>query len=87
MMNISQLDFDHEREVAYRRGYVRGVSAVISGVAGRIPDDDHAVLAGWFGDALAKWAASSAPSCMSAPPEVAEAFDNISLVKTSFDKA
>lgn len=75
MVNISQVDFDHEREVAYRRGYVRGVSAAISGIAHKLTVEEREIVNRWFDDELMKWAKSSAPSCMSAPPELPKTSD------------
>jgi hypothetical protein len=77
MVNISQVDFDHEREVAYRRGYVRGVSAAISGIAHRLTVEEREIVNRWFDDELTKWAKSSAPSCTSAPPEFPKAADKV----------
>jgi hypothetical protein len=77
MINISQVDFDHEREVAYRRGYVRGVSAVISGIAHRLTIEEREIVNRWFDDELTNWAKSSAPSCMSAPPKFPKAADKV----------
>lgn len=69
MVDISQVDFDHEREVAYRRGYVRGVSAAIAGVALKLTEEEREILNRWFDAELMKWAKSSTPSCSLAPPE------------------
>jgi hypothetical protein len=69
VINISQVDFDHEREVAYRRGYVRGLSAAISSVAHRFTVEEREMVDKWFDNELMKWANSPAPSCTSAPPD------------------
>jgi hypothetical protein len=73
---LSQVDFDHEREVAYRRGYLRGASAAISGVAHGLTLGEREAVERWLENKLTTWARSSKPSCMSAPPEFPKATDN-----------
>ncbi len=73
VVEISQVDFDHEREVAYRRGYVRGVSVAISGIAHKLTVEEREALDRWFDDELTKWTKSSAPSCLSIAPEFPKA--------------
>ncbi|WP_363352376.1 hypothetical protein [Methylocystis echinoides] len=68
MVNISQGDFDHEREVAYRRGFARGMSEAISGMDHKLSNEEREVMRGWFKKALTAWARSSTPSCMIPPP-------------------
>ena len=73
MVEISQIDFDHEREVAYRRGYVRGVLGAISGLSHKLTVEDRETLDRWFDDKLTKWEKSSVPSSFSVPPEFPKA--------------
>jgi hypothetical protein len=75
VVTISQIDFDHEREIAYRRGFVRGLSEAISGIAHKLSIDERAVVDGWFNTDLKRWAMSSEPSCTSPPPQFPKAGD------------
>lgn len=68
MVTISQIDFDHEREVAYRRGFVRGLSEAISGVAHKLSIQERSIVDGWFDNELLTWARSSEPNCAFPPP-------------------
>jgi hypothetical protein len=77
MVTISQIDFDHEREVAYRRGFVRGLSEAISGFAHKLSEQERAVVDGWFNNELATWANSSEPSCALPPPMFPETAERI----------
>jgi hypothetical protein len=77
VVNLSQVDFDHEREVAYRRGYLRGVSAAISGIAHKLAVGEREIVERWFDNDLTTWARSSEPSCTSAPPEFPKPADNV----------
>jgi hypothetical protein len=77
MVTISQIDFDHEREIAYRRGFVRGLSEAISGVAHKLSINDRAVVDRWFDNELQHWARSSEPSCASPPPAFPRTGDKV----------
>jgi hypothetical protein len=77
VIKLSQVDFDHEREVSYRRGYVRGVSAAISSLTHKLSLDEREILDKWFDNELTKWARSAAPSCGSAPPELPGPSDHV----------
>jgi hypothetical protein len=68
MVTLSQIDFDHEREVAYRRGFVRGLSEAISGLAHKLSVQERAIVDQWFNNELGTWANSSEPSCTLPPP-------------------
>lgn len=68
MVTLSQIDFDHEREVAYRRGFVRGLTEAISGVAHKLSVQERAIVDRWFGNELKTWAYSAKPNCAFPPP-------------------
>jgi hypothetical protein len=69
LVDISQADFDHEREVAYRRGYVRGFSEAISALSHKLSDEERGLM-DRFKNELTTWAQSSVPSCTVPPPEL-----------------
>jgi len=77
VVTISQIDFDHEREIAYRRGFVRGLSEAISGIAHKLSIDERAVVDGWLDSELKQWARASEPSCASPPPAFPRTGDKI----------
>lgn len=77
VVTISQIDFDHEREVAYRRGFVRGLSEALSGIAHKLSVQERARVDGWFDTELMKWAKASEPNCASPPPEFPKTADDV----------
>jgi hypothetical protein len=46
---------DPERELTYRRGYVHGVAATISGLVDLLSDEDRRRVQKWFATILTPW--------------------------------
>lgn len=67
MPSISEYEADPEREAAYRRGYVHGVSEVISGVLHHLPESQRKEVDDWFKLRLSKWALDPSQSGFKAP--------------------
>ena len=55
MPKLSDLPDDAERELAYRRGYVHGVSALMSGVVDKLSDVERQAIEYWFKNELTPW--------------------------------
>jgi hypothetical protein len=67
MPNISEHETDAEREKVYRRGYVHGVQAMISGIVDKLSYDERQTLGVWFANVLTPWSQGTAGSFL--PPD------------------
>jgi|BarGraIncu00222A_1022003.scaffolds.fasta_scaffold32140_3 hypothetical protein len=55
MPKLSEHVTDQEREFAYRRGYLHGVHAAISGLVHLLPNDDKVKVEVWLANQLTPW--------------------------------
>lgn len=55
MPNILQHELNADREFTYRRGYVHGVGAVISGLVHNLSEREQQAVDFWFQNSLFPW--------------------------------
>ncbi len=68
MPPASKLEFDLEREMAYRQGYTHGAEAVMNVIVGHLPHDQIQELRKWASGGLLNWRMRSEPD-VELPPD------------------